>query len=105
MLAPSSAKSSSETLAAYITGFEVNKFKLFTNSCSSSVKSIVLTDLLSAKVAAIAFNISNSPASDLSDFKALVVLTILLSNISISDNINSKFIVSISLSGSTEPST
>ena len=98
--------SSSDMLQAYKTGFEVIKNKLFTKASSSSVASKVLAGLFASKWA---FNLSITSYSNLAvlspDLTNFIVFSILLSRTSKSAKISSKFIVSISLIGSTEPST
>ena len=103
---PSSAKSSSETLAAKITGLAVNKLYSWSHasSSSSSVSNLIARFPSSRNFFILCWK-SSSFASALSFLAPLVVFAILLSNISTSEKINSRLIVSISLIGSTLPST
>ena len=95
----------SEIFATYNIGFVVNKNVSFTIGSSSSLKSNVLADFPSSNVFFIFSNKSISVWYFLSAFKFFLALSNLLFTISRSANINSKLIVSISLIGSTLPST
>ena len=77
----------------------------FTKICSSSLKSNILADFPSSNVFIILSNKSISIWYFLSAFKFFLALSNLLFAVSISANINSKLIVSISLIGFTFPST
>ena len=106
LLAASSAKSSSETFAAYITGLYVKRLKLSNSSSSSSSSgSYVFARFPSSRCF---FNFStrlNSLTSVLSFLTLFASFAYLRSNISRSENKSSKLIVSISRSGSMLPST
>ena len=104
--APSSARSSSETLAAKITGLSVRRLHSLNNACSSSSSvTNVLASCPSSRCAFTFFKNSTSAAIFLSLWAARADLEIRRSNTSISEKINSKLIVSISRRGSTLPST
>ena len=88
-------------------GFNVIKQNDFNRSSSSSFKSIVLNDLFWSRAPSHFLRVSNSNKSFLSllDSHFLAILPILFWIISKSDIINSTLIISISLIGSTPPST
>ena len=77
----------------------------FTSTCSSSLNSIVLADFPSSRTFSIFSSKSISSWYFLSAFRFFLALSSLLFTVSMSANINSKFIVSISLNGFTLPST
>ena len=75
------------------------------SASSSSGTSKVLAILPSSRCALTASTSSSSLASVLSILACFAILAILLSRISTSEKISSRLIVSMSLAGSTEPST
>jgi len=102
--APSSARSSSETLAAKITGFQVSKSSVLINARSSS-GSKLRASFPSSRCALIAFKRATSFASSLLLNAPLDCFAIRRSRISISEKISSRLMVSMSRTGSTLPST
>ena len=106
LLAPSSAKSSSVTLAANITGLAVRRLYSFASAASSSSSNSKFFASLPSSRCAISLLInSHSFAISLLLWAALLCFANLLSSISTSEKINSRLIVSISRIGSIEPST
>ena len=104
--APSSARSSSLTLAAKITGFQVRRFKVLIKSLvSSSSQGKLLASLPSSRWAFNDFKSSTSLARALLLAAPRPFLAIRRSRISISEKISSRLMVSMSRSGSTLPST
>ena len=104
--APSSARSSSETLAAKITGFQVSKSSVLINARSSSSSGSKLrASFPSSRCALIAFKRATSFASSLLLNAPLDCFAIRRSRISISEKISSRLMVSMSRTGSTLPST
>ena len=104
--AASFAKSSSATLAAYITGLFVRRLQEFIIS-SSSISSVLkaLAEIPDSNKFLICFNSSLSFDNILSERIPFSALEIRFSTISRSENISSRFIVSISRTGFTVPST
>ncbi len=98
--------SSSDILATYMTGLEVSRNRPSTYSLSSSVSSMLRTGLPDSRCAFIRLRNSTSASSFLSpDLLFFSAFSMRLSMVSMSAKISSMFMVSMSRTGSTEPST
>ena len=98
--------SSSDILATYMTGLEVSRNRPSTYSLSSSVSSMLRTGLPDSRWDFMRLRNSTSASSFLSpDLLFFSAFSMRLSMVSMSANISSIFMVSMSRKGSTEPST
>ena len=100
-------QSSSDTLAAYIIGFNVIKLKFLINNNSSSSNSILLKGILFFKASSHFFKTSYSAKASFSFvvWAFFSIFTKRLLAISKTERINSTLMISISLIGSVLPST